>query len=162
MPKVKYVCACSLVCVCFQGDLNWRTYFKKIIQYNVSLQNRKFQNVRYISQDCVCVCVWVCMCVYVGGWVPRQRWEWRAPALGATKTVDWQAAWTWMCLCKPLSIKFLYSHHLSSFVLPLHLSLLPAPLFPVPIIFYPLTLLTTSLLPLGLLCWEYINDPHGN
>lgn len=62
MPKVKYVCVCSLVCVCFQGDLNLRTYLKKIIQYNVSLQNRKFQNVRYISQDCVCVSVFGCAC----------------------------------------------------------------------------------------------------
>lgn len=61
MPKVKYVCVCSLVCVCFQGDLNLRTYLKKSFS---TMFHYKTENSRMsvTSAKIVCVCVFGCAC----------------------------------------------------------------------------------------------------
>lgn len=62
MPKVKYVCVCSLVCVCFQGDLNLRTYLKKSFS---TMFHYKTENSRMsvTSAKIVCVSVFGCACV---------------------------------------------------------------------------------------------------
>lgn len=62
MPKVKYVCVCSLVCVCFQGDLNLRTYLKKSFS---TMFHYKTENSRMSVTSAKIVCVCLCLGVHV-------------------------------------------------------------------------------------------------
>lgn len=59
MPKVKYVCVCSLVCVCFQGDLNLRTYFTFSTMFHYKTENSRMS---VTSAKIVCVSVFGCAC----------------------------------------------------------------------------------------------------
>lgn len=102
--KVKCVClfagtqACVCVCVL---RVTWTLgHIKQNHSVQCLITRKKIPECPlHQPRPCVVLCVCVCEC----GWVPRQRWEWRAPALGDTKTVDWQA--TWMCLCNHFCTK---------------------------------------------------------
>lgn len=68
MPKVKYVCVCSLVCVCFQGDLNLRTYLKKNHSVQCFITKQKIPECP-LHQPRLCVCLCLGVHVRVCRWV---------------------------------------------------------------------------------------------